>query len=60
VNQYESAYELSVHFFHRKILLCAIINVDRLDQSILSFINCARGEMIDIQDSLIYQEGAWE
>lgn len=57
VNQFDSYYELSVHTFHDKILLCAIITDERLDQSILSFTAMARGEMIDILDSLIDQEG---
>lgn len=53
IKRYPSNYELSIVLLNRRIWLNAVLRADKLEDSLLGFMNHARGELMNIIDCLI-------
>lgn len=53
VKRYPSKYELSIVILNRQIWLNAALRTDRIQDSLMGFLNQARGELMNILDCII-------
>ncbi|WP_239617832.1 hypothetical protein [Cohnella mopanensis] len=53
IKRYPSKYELSIVILNRQIFLNATIQTDKLQDSLMGFLNQARGEFMNILDCII-------
>jgi hypothetical protein len=53
IKRYPSKYELSIVILNRQIWLNATLQTDKLQDSLMGFLNQARGELMNILDCLI-------
>jgi len=54
IKRYDSRYELSIVLLNRQIWLNAALRADKLEDSLMGFLNHARGELMNIIDCLVW------
>jgi len=54
IKRYRSRYELSIVLLNRRIWLNAVLRADKLEDSLMGFLNHARGELMNIIDCLVW------